>query len=250
MPKVNDSMSVYEFMKSGSSEENVHKVYSVFIAETIRLFVEVGIIHFDLHLNNALIYNDTNGDFKCLIIDFGRVSNILDDKSDVYLTIAAKETLRLERDNIMDMIIGIKRVKKAEFISYILDLIKRVNNMAWYSNLIKKLSPENKDKIFSDAFDLLKGLMTVTSFSSMQKNTIKNYEAQGFFVNFYKDISEFQASIPCSMDDTEKESSDGTYLGCSIMGGRKRKTRKYFKKRRSFNKKQKSVKKRTKNTYK
>lgn len=233
MPKVNDSMSVYEFMKSGPSEEDAHKVYAVFIAETIRLFVEVGIIHFDLHLNNALIYNDTNGNFKCLIIDFGRVSNILDDKSDTYLTISAKETLRIERDNIMDMIIGMKRVKKAEFMTYILDLIKRVNNMAWYSNLIKTLSPPIKDKIFSDAFDLLKGLMTVTSFSSMQKNTIKSYEAQGFFVNFYKDISEFQASIPCSIDDTE-ESSDGSYLGCSIMGGKRRKTRKYFKRKRSL----------------
>jgi len=246
MPKVNDSMTVYEFMTSDPTEEDIHKVYSVFIAQTIRLFVEVGIIHFDLHLNNALIYNDANGDFKCLIIDFGRVSNILDDKSDVYLTIGKKETLRIERDNIMDMIIGIKLVKKVEFITYILDLIKRINSMSWYIHLVQTLSPTNKNKIFSDAFDLLKGLMTVTSFSSMQKNTIKSYEAQGFFVNFYKDISEFQASIPCSIEDIEKESSDGSYLGCNIMGGKRRKTRKYSKRRRSFNKKRTSVKKYTK----
>lgn len=251
MPKVNDSISVYEFMKSGPLEEDVHKVYANFIAQTVRLFVEVGIIHFDLHLNNALIYNDTNGNFKCLIIDFGRVSNILDDKSDTYLTIAAKETLRIERDNIMDMVIGIKQVKKVEFMTYILDLIKRINNMGWYANLAEKLSPEKKNKIFSDAYDLLKGLMTVTSFNSMQKNTIKSYEAQGFFVNFSKDISEFQGSIPCSIDDVE-ESSDGSSVGCSIMGGKRRKTQKYLKKKRSLKKsykKRKSVK-HTKNSYK
>jgi hypothetical protein len=47
------------------------------LTKKLRLFLNIGVIHFDLHSNNALIYVK-NGVLNSLIIDFGRESNMGD----------------------------------------------------------------------------------------------------------------------------------------------------------------------------
>ncbi len=67
-------------------------------AQIARLFIEIGVIHFDLHAGNIMIYLNSEQEIKCSLIDFGRASNILSDDKNVYLNKAQKDGLRLEME--------------------------------------------------------------------------------------------------------------------------------------------------------
>lgn len=103
MPKVLQSDTFSNFMNIEYGQEFqgvqvnqrlVEEVYGILICKIIRLFIETGVVHFDLHNKNALIYrNQTTGRLDVMLIDFGRASQITNGVDDEYLTADEKRPL-------------------------------------------------------------------------------------------------------------------------------------------------------------
>ena len=63
------------------------------------MFVDIGVVHFDLHKNNILVYySEETRQFKVLLIDFGRASDITNEKNDRYLNEFDKSLLSMRRE--------------------------------------------------------------------------------------------------------------------------------------------------------
>jgi len=76
------------------TEDLVHNVYARLISKIVRLYIEVGVIHFDLHLKNALIYRQVDNSLDASVIDYGRASDVKDNATNEYLGPAEKRPLR------------------------------------------------------------------------------------------------------------------------------------------------------------
>jgi len=75
------------------TEDLVHNVYAKLISKIVRLYIEVGVIHFDLHLKNALIYRQMGNSLDASVIDYGRASDVKDNTTNDYLGPAEKRPL-------------------------------------------------------------------------------------------------------------------------------------------------------------
>ena len=82
------------FQDVSVTEDLVHNVYAKLISKIVRLYIEVGVIHFDLHLKNALIYRNRGSSLDAYIIDYGRASDVNDNTTNDYLGPAEKRPLR------------------------------------------------------------------------------------------------------------------------------------------------------------
>jgi len=74
----------------------VHSI-SLLISQIVRLFIEIGVIHFDLHENNEL-YGGLGAFKKWLLIDFGLASDILIKVDDFYLNVGEKNDIERKKE--------------------------------------------------------------------------------------------------------------------------------------------------------
>jgi hypothetical protein len=102
MPKVENSDTFQSFKNIPQGERFhgititdavVYNMYAKILAKIIRLYIESGVIHFDLHGKNALIYVTPNKELNAVIIDFGRASNLNSGVSDDYFRVSEKITM-------------------------------------------------------------------------------------------------------------------------------------------------------------
>jgi len=70
---------------------------SLLISQIVRLFIEIGVIHFDLHENNEL-YGGLGAVKKWLLIDFGLASDILIKVDDFYLNVGEKNDIERKKE--------------------------------------------------------------------------------------------------------------------------------------------------------
>jgi hypothetical protein len=238
MPKVNKSYTPYQAFKSETmTVKRENNIYANMIAQMVRLFLEVGAIHFDLHLNNYLLYIE-NKTLKCLIIDFGRVSNIFDDNDDIYLKKEDKLQLRNVRSHFLDNLIGIGHNTRESYqldedlvISLIVDKINQFYNIPWINDL-PLLS--DKKHIYIKAFDIITKALSTSQLEHLQMETIKRYEKEGRFIDFSQDVDKFEVLFPTL------KCTDDNSRNCSIMGGKKfkkfnsKKTRKHKSKKYKY----------------
>jgi hypothetical protein len=252
MPRVEQSTTFSDFiykkpigtnfygLEIEKEDKDIAKAYVA--AQISRLFIDIGVIHFDLHMKNALIYLTPNKEIRCLLIDFGRASDIMNDKDDEHLFDFEKSKIKKNKNEFFNSLFDVyddndndDDNKKRDFILKLLDNIalidKRTNQnmyhysdpnsyqMEWYEDF-----PRNS-RVPIDAFDILKKTTTVEG-TKITPNTINSYESEGYLVNFDRDISNFFVEFPevqvCSDNNSEK--------GCLVMGGRKSKTYKKYKK--------------------
>jgi len=104
MPTITQSTTLKQFMslpinsnfygKIITYPDKLNAISNAF-AQIARLFIEIGVIHFDLHAGNIMIYLNSEQEIKCSLIDFGRVSNIHSDDADIYLNKGRKEHIKL-----------------------------------------------------------------------------------------------------------------------------------------------------------
>jgi hypothetical protein len=104
MPTITQSTTLSQFMglpinsnfygKIITYADKFNAVSNAF-AQIARLFVEIGVVHVDLHSGNIMIYLNSEQEIKCSLIDFGRASNILSEDDDIYLTKEQKEGVKL-----------------------------------------------------------------------------------------------------------------------------------------------------------
>ena len=219
MPTITQSTTLGRFVnlpdnshfygKAITDVEKSEAVSNVF-AQIVRLFIEIGVIHFDLHRGNALIYLTPELEIKSSLIDFGRASDILSGATDNFLTKTEKEEYaKVEMKKFYDEILSLIRdgnnsnERKSEYMLGVLDYIARadftVNNeryykndgvgyqMRWYANYV------NSVPLMARAFDILQTMMPVNVDSTdtqpidimeTQPETLKSYETDGYLVNF------------------------------------------------------------------
>jgi hypothetical protein len=102
MPKIerSDTFHSFKHIPKGNAfhgvaitETIVNNMYAKLIAKIIRLYIEGGVIHFDLHGKNALIYVTERRELDVIIIDFGRASNLRNGTNDEYLNVNEKKIM-------------------------------------------------------------------------------------------------------------------------------------------------------------
>ena len=219
MPTITQSTTLGSFVnlptnshfygKEITNAEKSEAVSNVF-AQIARLFIEIGVIHFDLHRGNALIYLTPELEIKSSLIDFGRASNILSGTTDNFLTKEEKEEYaKVEMKKFYDEFLSLIRdgnnsnERKSEYMTGVLYYIARadftVNNeryyhndgvgyqMRWFTKFVKSI------QLMARAFDILQTMMPVNIDSTgtepidimeTKPETLKSYEGEGSLVNF------------------------------------------------------------------
>ncbi len=255
MPTVVNSVTFGDFLnlRDGTQFNGVTKnndttnaAYSHVTAQIARLFVDVGVIHFDLHSGNALIYTSPNNEIKSLIIDFGRASNIMSNDNDEYLTALDKKIfVDNKTDDLNKLLKYDPDINKQLFILNVLDYIAHTDfkrnqsifmfadktryQMDWYRNY-------PRDSIVTaNAFDILKNSTIVPTPSRLNVDTLTNYENTGLLVNFGNEIGHFKVNV--------LNLAPSIFNSCTIMGGKNKKSRKTKKKRKNKIKKKIKTKK-------
>jgi hypothetical protein len=219
MPMISGSITLNDFMKLNVGDNfkstkivdrfTKNYTYSYLIAQIVRLFIDIGVIHFDLHSKNVLIYESKTGNIKSLIIDFGRASNILDKKGDEYFTIEEKIELTRELVYFRNEFSKIARKSNINSINYKMNYISDViffliendknknlrygkdyPQMNWYLGLYKPIIDTN---ILIGAFNILKTMMNYESKYSIPFN---KYKSENSLIDFDFDINSFYTQIP------------------------------------------------------
>lgn len=252
MPTIENSTTLSDFIRK-SNETNFNGIVinnitknsakSHVSAQISRLFLDIGVIHFDLHAGNALIYITPTNEIKSLIIDFGRASNFMSDVDDDYVKKNDKKVFEVMKEDFFNSLFDVNKDDddKIEFIISLLDNIayvdhtknqekfnysdKKAYQMDWYRDY-----PKNNKKVVMNAFEILKELISVKE-DKIQPKTITNYEKRGLFINFNNDINTFIVPFP-EYQQTDMQSSNNKECTnemvengmCTIMGGRKTKT--------------------------
>jgi hypothetical protein len=222
MPTITQSTTLGRFLdlpdnshfytKAITDAEKSEAVSNVF-AQIARLFIEIGVIHFDLHRGNALIYLTPELEIKSSLIDFGRASNILSGATDNFLTKEEKdEHVNVEREKFNYEFFKLTRdldnsnERKSKYMLGVLDYIARadftVNNERYYDNDGVGYQMRwcarfvNSIQLMARAFDILQTMMPVNIDSmdiqtkdstDIQPETLKSYEKDGYLVNLDSD---------------------------------------------------------------
>jgi hypothetical protein len=145
----------------------IKECYDCLAAQVVRLFIEIGVIHFDLHNSNSLI-RDVGGSRESIIIDFGRASNILKQSDDDYLSWAGrrptKQEILVEKEKFLQSYYLLQsNATEQQKSSFILDVIAYITmidlkgNQRVFGSLRPQMSlSENiKGLNMSSAFDML-----------------------------------------------------------------------------------------------
>lgn len=232
--------------------------YSCLSAQAVRLFADIGVIHFDLHDGNALMYN-AGGQIKCLLIDFGRASDITNGKDDDYFTTSDKNGLIIKKNDIYNSIF-MPRTRSTvpspdRNAMVILDTMNFLKAKDHEKNqmLFNMASPSDYQMVWYEkyppgaakrAFEIL--LASISSEGRMLDTTIKSYETIGALVNFDQplppnDYSPFMVNFSSLGPPSPSSicSGSGTAPGmCVISGGLKRKTKRQLRNRRKSRRRQ------------
>jgi len=252
MPRVEKSTTFRDFIYKtdigtnfyGLEIKQEHKdIANAYVAAQIsRLFIDIGVIHFDLHMKNALIYLTPNKEIRCLLIDFGRASDIMNDDNDEHLDILKKDKMIIMKNKFFHSLFDVyddddndDDNKKRAFILEVLDNIAKIDKetnqnmyvysdpdsyqMEWYEDFTRN------SHVLVDAFNILKKTTHVEG-TKIRPNTIKNYEKKGYLVEFDRGISNFIVPFP----QVKVQVCSDNREGCLVMGGRKSKTYKKYKK--------------------
>lgn len=247
MPMIDNSVTLYNYLHTHPDDNDQFIAYSNTIANIVKLFIIVHVIHWDLHSGNAMIVdNDTK---KSFLIDFGRASNIkkpIDGNHipDDYIDAEEKEDLYKLAQYLADEFLSIRKTKrnytnytnlqeqeiqkqkqKSEFME---DVCRRLGvydrfingeriqgdykeeglyQMNWIESIYK--SPD-KDKVFLSAYEKLESDY-LTSSVKITIKTINSYIKSGIIFNLDRDASEyyyeFLEDVVKSLPELQNETS-------------------------------------------
>jgi hypothetical protein len=258
MPSILPSSTFRSILTDGSFDEGQKNiVVSNLIAKIIRLFIEDGIIHFDLHSSNALVYME-NSKLETVIIDFGRASDVTTLRDDIFLLEDEKERIVIKKDKYYDDLLTEKRTNpKTEtyMIKYVKDVMnyitlidREVNQqiypgfyigrpnayqMQWYENY------KNNDRVLLDAYHILKQT-SVTLGDRGLATTMETYMKDGLLFDLRNPVDSYYVTVtkplPPRMSEAPNpppaprmseaciENESGEW-SCTIMGGKNRKVK-------------------------
>lgn len=261
MPKVENSVTFYDFMQSPLTQHDINYVYAAVVAQVCRLFVDIGVLNFDLHAQNMLIYRDpkakNSDDIRCVLIDFGMVADITTTKyQDIFYSFGDKVlTLQPRKkqfeEKLAEIPLDASFQQKVTYVASLMDFIKEETRdknqrmiqygdhdryqMDWYESI-----PKGGDA-FEIAFDLLKTSVSVdiNRTRTITSKSIQDLQKQGHFVTVQeKDYQDDDDEDDEDNDISHKRKRDSS-------GGRKqRRTMKMKRTKRIKKTKTKTLKKR------
>lgn len=215
MPMVSDATSFRTYLYSNSSSPSIN-LYAELIAQIIRLYLEFGIFHLDLHEDNILISNNTTP----VIIDFGLACDLLYNFTELCNVVGGKDTLIAKRNELLGrhLVDNSSNVSDADKIKFITDSMQvyldsyeqNPPRFLWYSIFLKTRTIESK-VLRVKAFDILAELMTPSTTSIPDTEVSEQALAQScgegciFSPNnsskpsdYYVDSSVFNTPLPSS----------------------------------------------------
>lgn len=262
MPLIENSITLGDAINNSSlTSEQKEQVYTKSLAQVTRLLIDIGVIHFDLHSNNLLIYIDSNNVIHSVIIDFGRASNIMSGQSDEYLTNQTKDLIKSQikgKDGWYDKLFKITDRNEKEL--FIKDIIE---NIAYHDRDYYQFTDGGyqsdwmedaltNPQIVGDAFDELYQSIAITDTPRISARTIAKFQQSGQVALFNDDIDISHFYVPFNRP-TPLCDADMENLGmCTIMGGgSKSRSKSKIKKNKNSSRKYKcsgfrKIKKRTK----
>jgi hypothetical protein len=212
----------YDIFSSRTLVPHFVDYVSDLLAKIIRLFQECSIVHMDLHNNNALACIDYYGLPYASIIDFGRSSDFSNNTDDDYFYDYAKNRINNKKNEFINELKNINidadvNVKIA-YITEVYEYIKTISNTRVFK---QKLTPEIKVK----AFDILK---RSTSYNPeyLSKEELDRFIEEGTVYNPKSTLKSKLITESFMETHTPPEDTGCSGIGCSIMGGKRRKRRK------------------------
>jgi hypothetical protein len=240
MPKVEPSCTLGDVIygqvtRLNGIKINLNEVYANVSAKIVRLFVEIGVIHFDLHAGNVLVFVTPRGEISTLIIDFGRASDILNRSGDQYLEESDKRTIIAKKGQFYNELLNSNEsTSDQNKLDYMLNVLKYVANedkeinqkmfvlsksayqMDWVENY-PKTGP-----IPVESFDNLKTIATVNvDRSGLSRGTIQGYLRNGQLLNLEGrgiDVRNFITTFPSPTTQHSFVSSTGTASAANNSG--------------------------------
>ena len=229
MPAITQSTTLDRFVKLPDNgvfygkvitrEDRLDAISNIF-AQVVRLFIQIGVIHFDLHAGNVMIYLTPDQEIKTLLIDFGRASNInseVDDLLGIEDKDGAKNLQSMYFNDFFKLAVSSTNDEKRNYMKSVLDTIAKADfeinqqhyrdgrsyQMMWYShfrqyyNQRDEVLREAYANIFVEAFNILNPMMIANiDRPGITQTTIAKYARDGSFVNYNGSIDEFIVSIP------------------------------------------------------
>lgn len=172
-------------------------IHATLIAQTVRLFISIGVIHFDLHSDNSLIYINDKNELQAIIIDFGRASNVMEEVPDEYLSVTMKHTLQESKEQFWNEFMELNNnttdvLQKQQYMTKVMDFIvnieqkinthifgREIYQTRWYRFV--RISHE----IMAMSFNELQHFIIITADSArMYPKTISQYERKGNLPQF------------------------------------------------------------------
>ena len=185
MPNIIDSTTLSRVPENKKIEAKID-----LSAQLIRLFIEICVVHFDLHSGNALIVFDSNGDIiTSRIIDFGRASNIIDESDDEFLPNKPTQTKPWNwkgvicpskeeiYDKIEEFLDRFNELKELNDINqenqFVLDVLRYLIDLDKKANFIRfRRNPNNPNDVNKYQMRWLDQIINLYSPNSVEFNTI------------------------------------------------------------------------------
>lgn len=206
MPTIPNSMTFCDF-ETANVDAVLFPVVIYIVAQILRLYVEIGVIHFDLHAANDLVY-EINGTYDSMIIDFGRASDLTNGLADDFMTESAKtraeHVRKIELDNCFAVNLRSNKEKinfMKKNLKYLTELENATNKrifggnfdrksdyqMNWIESYIhfKPSQSDADDNILLEIFEVLIQMISVKK-KGITGNTISKFQKNGEFIDFYK----------------------------------------------------------------
>lgn len=225
MPTVNNANTIGSYISIPTIPPAIKNQAMVqMAAKAMRLFVDCGIIHFDLHPNNALIYT-VSGVIQTLIIDFGRASDIHDLKDDNFLMRDEKIELKKKQTEYYEDVLSLEYngqpwtpANKVKYVKKVMDKLtyidKEVNHALYAAHFSK---PENKDKyqmywyenlkkyntLLEETFDTLKSSIQSLG-TNLLLTTIESYVKKDYVLGLNKPVNSYYSVVSTRTSSTSR----------------------------------------------
>lgn len=179
MNEIPNSVTFKNFIRENSENDIA---YSYIYYQLIYLFLIIGVINFDMHMDNALVYSD-NGTIKTTLIDFGKGDNLKYLNNNRYLSYEEKEYINGIRERLKPELFAIifsvedQRQLKINFIMKTMNII---NIICWIVNrknfVYSDENPHRHQMNWFRPIDIVKTFMTdnIKNINALDMSSIIN----------------------------------------------------------------------------
>jgi hypothetical protein len=157
------------------------------VAQLIMSFIMYGIINFDLHSSNVMVYVNSRMSISTKIIDFGDASDIESNLDDKFLTIDQKVASKANQQRFLGEYFDKEGENNVKFVANVMRYLTYLNmgQMSWYDKY------SANEYVLNSAATIIRQQNMIDSSSHINPDLIKRYREAGHFVNFNNPVNSF-----------------------------------------------------------